>query len=291
MGQAASSGGVSAEAVIALAKQNVNFMPPLGAPNAANARAFFDIAVGGQPLGRILMEIKEDVTPKTAKNFLELCTRSPGQGFKASKFHRIIPSFMCQGGDFTRGNGTGGVSIYGAKFADENFRLAHTGPGILSMANAGPNTNGSQFFLCTAQTNWLDGKHVVFGQVIEGYEVVKAMEACGSRGGATSFEVSIADCGVLPAGAAKASGVFSGRSGKGAASAGRHMGTLAPSASAFVGSLKKRDLGRTPVPIRAEVRRPITTAAAAVPRVALSGGAGSSKSGSRVAGGVRRMAF
>jgi peptidyl-prolyl isomerase F (cyclophilin D) len=105
---------------------------------------------------------------------------------------------MCQGGDFTADNGTGGRSIYGPRFADENFSLRHTGPGILSMANAGPNTNGSQFFLCTAATSWLDGKHVVFGQVVDGFNVVRAMEACGSRSGETSFDVMIADCGVLP---------------------------------------------------------------------------------------------
>lgn len=196
MGQAASA---SADAIVQQAKQKVSYLPPLGPANPANPKVFLDMAVSGQPLGRVVMELKEDVVPKTAKNFLELCTRPAGQGFRSSKFHRIIPSFMCQGGDFTAGNGTGGMSIYGAKFADENFKLSHLGPGVLSMANAGPNTNGSQFFLCTAQTSWLDGKHVVFGQVIEGYEVVKAMEACGSRSGATSLPISIADCGVLPA--------------------------------------------------------------------------------------------
>ena len=158
---------------------------------------YFDVSVDGKSLGRITFKLYDDVVPKTAKNFRELATGEHGFGYKGSPFHRVIPAFMLQGGDFTRQNGTGGKSIYGEKFADENFDRKHDRPGLLSMANAGRNTNGSQFFVTTVETPWLDGKHVVFGEVVEGMEVVSAIEALGSDSGATRGKIVIDNCGTV----------------------------------------------------------------------------------------------
>ncbi|GAA6023494.1 hypothetical protein JCM11491_006600 [Sporobolomyces phaffii] len=172
-----------------------------------NPRVFFDMTINGTPAGRIIMQLFADVTPKTAENFRALCTGEKGLGeagvalhYKGSKFHRIIKSFMCQGGDFTRGNGTGGESIYGDKFPDENFELKHDKPFLLSMANAGPNTNGSQFFITTVPTPHLDGKHTVFGKVTHGRSLVRLMEDCPMKGESPAEEIVIADCGELAEG-------------------------------------------------------------------------------------------
>ena len=170
----------------------------------SNPKVFFDCTIGGQPAGRITMELYADRAPKTADNFRALCTGEKGVGksgkplhYKGSSFHRVITEFMAQGGDFTAGNGTGGESIYGMKFPDENFTVKHTGRGDLSMANAGPNTNGSQFFMTFIQTTWLDGKHTVFGKVVDGFPVLDALESVGSQTGAAKAPCVIADCGQL----------------------------------------------------------------------------------------------
>ncbi|ERE73827.1 peptidyl-prolyl cis-trans isomerase A-like [Cricetulus griseus] len=162
-----------------------------------NPTVFFDIMADGEPLGSVSFKLFADKVLKTAENFLTLRIGEKGFGDKDSSFHRFIAGFMCQGGDFTCHNGTGGRSIYGEKFEDENFILMHTGPSILSMANAGPNTNGSQFLICTTKAEWLDGKHVAFGKVKEGTNIVEAMEHFWSRNGKISKKITISNCGQL----------------------------------------------------------------------------------------------
>ncbi|KAL9064742.1 MAG: hypothetical protein Q9161_008671 [Pseudevernia consocians] len=166
-------------------------------PTPKTSKVYFDLTVNNGPPARVVFELYSDVVPITAENFRALCTNEKGFGYKGSSFHRIIPGFMLQGGDFTRGNGTGGKSIYGDKFKDENFKLIHDKPYLLSMANSGPNTNGSQFFITTVPTPHLNGKHTVFGKVIEGSEFVDAIEGVGSSDGTPNSKVLIQDCGSL----------------------------------------------------------------------------------------------
>ena len=181
--------------------------PVLGkspAEGEVTQKVFFDVAIGGKDAGRIVMGLFGKDVPQTVENFKSLCTGEAGKGesgkplhYKNSTFHRVIPRFMLQGGDFTAGNGTGGESIFGEKFDDESFIYIHDAPGLLSMANAGPNTNGSQFFLTTVPTPHLNGRHVVFGRVLEGMDVVKAIEKQGSNSGRTRTTITITDCGVV----------------------------------------------------------------------------------------------
>ena len=175
----------------------------------ANPRTYFDLTLNNEKFGRLVFELFEKEVPKTAKNFIELCSGENGNKFitgstasaplsyKGTIFHRIINDFMSQGGDFTNHNGTGGLSIYGAKFNDENFNIKHTEPGMLSMANAGPNTNGSQFFITFVPCPWLDGKHTVFGRVVEGKELLAKLNNLGTSSGKPKAQIKIVDCGKL----------------------------------------------------------------------------------------------
>jgi peptidylprolyl isomerase len=168
-------------------------------------KVYLDISIDGAATGRIIIGLFGDAVPKTADNFRHLCLCDHGLGkqsgkplcYKGSPFHRVIPNFMMQGGDTTNHDGTGGESIHGGSFEDENFVVKHSGQGMVSMANAGPNTNGSQFFITSVVTSWLDGHHVVFGKVIEGMEVVRAIENVGSSNGTPLKKVIITGCGEI----------------------------------------------------------------------------------------------
>ena len=195
---AAVSGGIAATQASAAVAVDDNDLETI------TDKVYFDVAIGGKPAGRIVMGLFGNAVPKTVENFKSIAKGYTRQqdgktlNYAGSPFHRIIPDFMIQGGDITRGDGRGGESIYGGKFGDENFKIKHSAPGYISMANAGPNTNGSQFFITTVTTSWLDGKHVVFGKVIEGFDdVVKAVEAVGNRSGQPSSKVTISGSGVM----------------------------------------------------------------------------------------------
>ncbi|KAI0755536.1 cyclophilin-like domain-containing protein [Fomes fomentarius] len=174
-----------------------------GPTNTTRPIVFMDINIGETPAGRLKMELFSDIAPKTAENFRQLCTgeyrlNSRPQGYKGATFHRVVPNFMCQGGDFLKGDGTGSFSIYGDKFPDENFKEKHTGPGLLSMANSGPNTNGCQFFITTAKCDFLDGKHVVFGRVIDGMLTLRKIENVPTGpNNRPKLAVKIVECGEM----------------------------------------------------------------------------------------------